>query len=301
MRRTFLSVTRFRTISAALACSILEAAQAQTPQAPSSRDSSPQIAIEPMTQVDPTTGAGYFSDPYPIRIAPQWANASLPPSFSGTTKQILSCWHLLRKDCFQGRPSDVQGGSLAQQAQAGGTTPGAFKTSSIFRDGSGRRHMATTVQVKNPTVYPDLKHWNVIVHAHPDAFSENADYDGKYVEDSGNLYLLYSRRLSENPAHDGIVAQPMRSETQLAPVAPIVLLAPDVIDGGLNSEYFFLFKASDQFKLVETGDVTVIGGKYVMAYSTGAYDQPNYKTGLAWPDTFLPLSDPTTGRFTSRT
>jgi len=41
----------------------------------------------------------------------------------------------------------------------------------------------------------------------------------------------------------------MRSETQLTPVAPIVLLAPDVIDGGLNFEYFFLFKANDHFKL----------------------------------------------------
>jgi len=217
-----MSVTKFCAASAALACSVLASAQAQTPQAPLSRDSRPQIAIEPMTQVDPTTGAGYFSDPYPIRIAPQWANASLPPSFSGTTKQILSCWHLLQKDCFQGRPFDVQGGSLAQHAQAEETTLGAFKTSNIFRDGSGRWHMATTVQVKNPTVYPNLKHWNVIVHAHPDAFSygvpqhwiadtllvgsfshpEKADYDGKYVEDSGNLYLLYSRRLSENPAHD---------------------------------------------------------------------------------------------------
>ncbi len=42
-----MSVTRFRTISAALACSILEAALAQTPQAPSGRDLRPQIAIEP--------------------------------------------------------------------------------------------------------------------------------------------------------------------------------------------------------------------------------------------------------------
>ena len=74
--------------------------------------------------------------------------------------------------------------------------------------------MATTVNIQNPA-FPNPGPWTVIVHAHPTipsadtiptdwvaytlllgsfAEPEAANYDGKYFEDAGNLYLLYSKR-----------------------------------------------------------------------------------------------------------
>ena len=119
-----------------------------------------------------------------------------------------------------------------------------------------------------------------------------ANYDGKYFEDNGQLYLLYSKRLSAAgaPARDGIVAQKMRSPTVLANSAPVILLQPNEGADALNSEFYFE-KGNAAFKLVETGNITVIHGKYALAYSTGAYDMGDYKTGVAWSDTLLP-SDP---------
>ncbi|MGI4757241.1 MAG: hypothetical protein ACRYGF_10375 [Janthinobacterium lividum] len=114
-----------------------------------------------------------------------------------------------------------------------------------------------------------------------------ANYDGKYFEDDGKLYLLYSKRLESRPvAHDGIVAQRM-----LAPdlADRTLLLAPDTGLESLNSELFHTVPApNDLFKLIETGNITRINGKYVMAYSAGDYQQKDYKTGLAYSDTLLP-------------
>ena len=270
----------------------------------------PQIAIEPMTHVVATTGSGYFSDPYPIHMPPLWINASTPPSFSGTTKEILSCWHLLRPACFEGRPLTITAGDdLIQQAKLQGSLLSTFENNNIMRDSAGQWHMATTVYVRNKA-FPDAGHWNTIVHAHPSAFSYSvptewvadtlligsfsqpakANYDGKYFEDAGSLYLLYSKRLSDQPARDGIVAQPMQSATLLAAAPPTIMVAPEDANGGYNSELFHPLDPNDQFKLIETGNVTQIDGKYALAYSTGAYDQIGYKTGVAWSDSFLPAA-----------
>ena len=46
-------------------------------------------------------------------------------------------------------------------------------------------------------------------------------------------------------------------------------------------------------KLVETGNIAKIGGKYALAYSTGAYNEPTYKAGIAWSDSFLPRTGQT--------
>ena len=283
--------------AAALATAGIAAARAQ------------QIAIQPMTQVDTTSATGYFAEPYPIHAAPRWTTAAIPQSFSGTTKEILSCPSSIQADCCTATPITVSvGPSLVQQAQEQGSTLTSFENNNIYRDHTGAWQMATTAYVKNPA-YADAGPWNVILHAHPaspspyavptewiadtlliGSFAQpvRANYDGKYFADSGNLYLLYSKRLSNQPARDGIVAQLMRSATQPASVAPTVLLKPDDADGGYNSEYFNGLNPPNQFKLIETGNVSVVDGKYAMAYSTGAYNQPGYKAGVAWSDTFLP-------------
>ncbi len=260
-----------------------------------------------MTTVDTATHTGYFSDPYPIHLAP-WMKPFLPQAFSGTTKEILSCPGKLAAACFNQIPFTVTvGDALKAQAKAMGTTiTDTIENNNIYQDQYGQYQMATTLFVKNPT-YPNASHWNVIVHAHatdpyyPTAWIADtvlvgtfarptkANYDGKYFEDNGKLYLIYSKRLTTAaPAHDGIVAQLMESPTQVAAGDPTILLQPDDANGGFNSEYFFVDHATNAFKLIETGNITQIDGKYVMAYSTGAYDEPDYKTGLAWSDTLLP-------------
>ena len=164
--------------------------------------------------------------------------------------------------------------------------------------------MAATYFVKNPSV-PHTGNWTVVVHAHPTnpldplswvadtllvgSFSQyaKANYDGKYFLDGDTLYLIYSRNLSENPVHDGIVAQRMISLTEPAATAPVTLLEP-APDAGFNSEFFFEDDPVSRFKLVETGNITRINGKYAMAYSTGDFQENDYKAGVAWSDTFLP-------------
>ncbi len=301
-----LPVIKFFIVAASAATALATAgiltarAQSYTPAYPAS---APQIAIQPMTQVDPASATGYFSDPYPIHAPPLWTTAPIPQSFSGTTKDILSCPGSIQADCFTATPITVSAGPLlVQQAQLQGSTLISFENNNIFRDNAGDWQMATTVYVQNPA-YPDAGPWNVIVHAHPAAASPyavptewiahtlligsftqpaRANYDGKYFADSGNLYLLYSKRLSNQPARDGIVAQLMRSAAQPASATATVLIKPDDADGGYNSEYFDSLNPEDQFKLIETGNVTIVDGKYALAYSTGAYNQPNYKTGVAW-------------------
>jgi len=93
---------------------------------------------------------------------------------------------------------------------------------------------------------------------------------------------------SSPTSQDGIVAQLMTSSTQLSSSAPTILLAPENnSDGGYNSELFDCENSTDQFKLIETGNITVVDGKYAMAYSSGSYETPCYKVGIAWSDSLL--------------
>ncbi|HEX3784508.1 MAG TPA: hypothetical protein VHX38_33025 [Pseudonocardiaceae bacterium] len=272
--------------------------------------------IQPMTKVTEQPKQGYFSDPYPIHLAADDANA-IPESLSGTTKQVLSCSGPPTADCFH--PSQSQlgvtiGSALAQQAAASGATLRTEINANIFQDDSGGWQMAVTYYVSNRD-HPKAANWTVILHAHPVDATGNAvpttwvadsllvgsfadptkaDYDGKYFEDAGKLYLVYSDRLSDTPARDGIVAQPMTSPEITTATAPTVLLAP----GDYSSELFFGLHQPDTFKLIETGNITEVDGKFVMAYSTGAYYEPDYKIGLAWSDTFLPTAGHTYRKMT---
>ena len=268
---------------------------------------SPRIAIHPMTNVVTAPRSGYFSDPYPIHLASS-VRASSPLSFSGTTPAILSCPGKIRRESFETTPLTVSAGPLTQEAAAYGSTISAIANNNIFQNHLGEWHMAASMYLKNPA-YPNAGTWNVIVHAHPTSPSDptdvptgwvadtvlvgsfvhpaEANYDGKYFEDGGNLYLIYSMSLF-NGYEDGIVAQLMQSPVRLAAEAPTVLINPDGVNGGFNSENYFGLDPDDTFKLLETGNVTKIQGKYVLAYSTGCYLETDYKAGVAWSDTFLP-------------
>jgi hypothetical protein len=267
-----------------------------------------------MTNVTENPRQGYFSDPYPIRVAASDA-AQIPQSFSGTTTQVLSCAGSLTPGCFRPTPIHVTiGPDLTQQAASSGATLHTEINNNIFQDDSGSWQMAVTYYVSNRR-FPKASQWTAILHAHPVNPSGNtvptswvadsllvgsftmptkANYDGKYVEDSGKLYLVYSDRLSDSPARDGILAQLMSSPESRASTPPTVLLAP----GDYSSELFFGLHNPSEFKLIETGNITEVDGKFVMAYSTGAYDEPDYKIGLAWSDTFLPAPGTTYRKIT---
>ena len=303
-RRVPVSISRCgrNFFAAVVIASCIAFAQAQN--APSAAS---QVAIEPATPMIEDAASGYFSDPYPIHLAPFLAGA--PQFFSGTTKAVIGCPGAATADCYRSIPIQISAGpELEAKAKAAGDTIGVFENNNIYQDDSGAWQMATTMYVKNPAAFPEVKHWNLIVHAHPTdpliptvwvtdsvlvgSFTEpaKANYDGKYFSDNGKLYVLYSKRLSKDgePAHDGIVAQALISATEPAAEPPVTLLQPETANGGFNSEYFFGLPPKNDFKLVETGNITKIGNTYVMAYSTGAYNQPDYKTGLAYSDAFLP-------------
>ena len=270
----------------------------------------PLPALEPMTTVDTAAHTGYFSDPYPIHVAP-WLRDLTPQAFSGTTKDILTCPGLAPAPaCFRQTPFTVtvDEALVAQAARFGTQVTSTIENSNIYQSNNGELSMAATLFVKNPD-YPNVTHWNVIVHAHPTdpllplhwvadsvlvgSFQTpaRANYDGKYFEDAGRLYLVYSKRLSgpNEPAHDGIVAQLLQSPAVTDATPPVPLLGPDTVNNGFNSELFFVDRPNSQFKLIETGNITRIGNKYVMAYSTGDYQEADYKAGLAYSDTFLPV------------
>ncbi|SEP51132.1 family 43 glycosylhydrolase [Amycolatopsis saalfeldensis] len=295
MRRTLwrIALTAVTTVGLTTACSTTP-----TESAPAG----PAQLIQPMTKVTTQPRQGYYSDPYPIRVAKP---GTLPQSFSGTTSELLSCAGTPTKGCFQATPMTVSiGPSLT--AQLAGSTLRNRINNNVFQDDSGAWQLAVTYYVANPR-YPQAKAWTAVVHARPAQASgtavptdwvadslvagdftkpTKANYDGKYFQDNGKLYLVYSERLTDNPARDGIVAQPMATAAIPAPGKPTVLLAP----GDFRSELFFGLDQPATFKLIETGNITQVNGKYVMAYSTGEYDDPGYKIGLAWSDTFLPAA-----------
>jgi hypothetical protein len=290
----------------AAVCSLaLQSAAAQTAAA-----SAGVFNIEPMTVVNRAEHAGYFGDPYPIHIA-QWLEPTLPQYFSGTTPSLMQCERPIKPGCFSSAPVSVKvSAALKSDVEAAGNVFGDQINRNIYQTLDGMWQMAITLYVhpKGDT----KEKWTVIAHAHPAdesasvtpptswiadkvligsvATNVRADYDGKYFEDNDNLYLIYSKRLDPSIAeHDGIVAQEMTSPKVLAPNDPVILLEPSDTDGGFNSEYFHTdHPATDKFKLIETGNITKIAGKYVMAYSAGDYQQLDYKTGVAYSDTLLP-------------
>jgi hypothetical protein len=274
--------------------------------------STPALApgIHPLTQVNVAANTGYFEDPLPIHLAQ--AAGSYLPSISGTTAEILGCT-TLAVGCYTPSTLSVTTGAALKSQLPANVTLRGYQNNNVYQDNAGNWQMATTVTVNNAVANPNGLPWNVILHASPvsgSASSSNgvpltwssdtllvgslttradANYDGKYIEDNGNLYLIYSRNLQTSPTtQDGIVAQLMVSATQLNSSGPTTLLAPENnSDGGYNSELFDCQSSTDQFKLIETGNITVVDGKYAMAYSSGSYETPCYKVGIAWSDALL--------------
>lgn len=116
--------------------------------------------------------------------------------------------------------------------------------------------------------------------------NEDANYDGKYFRTpEGKLFLVYQKQLHKKPMkRDGVVAWAMNDPKTPAAGNATLLLAPDE---GLNSENYHNH-TDDGFKLIETGNIRAINGKFLMAYSVGAFNRPTYKLAVAYSDTFLP-------------
>ena len=265
--------------------------------------------IHPLTPVNASANTGYFEDPLPIHQT--GAAGSYLPSIAGTTHQILDCTTLAASCYTPSTLTITTGDALTSQLPANTQLKG-YQNNNVYQDNAGNWQMATTVTVNNPSANPNGLPWNVILHASPVSGSAtsangvplswtadtllvgsfttqaNANYDGKYIEDNGTLYLIYSQRLQPSPAQDGIVAQSMVSATQLSSSPPAPLLAPENnSDGGYKSELFDCASTTNQFKLIETGNISVVNGKYAMAYSTGSYETPCYKVGIAWSDSLI--------------
>lgn len=281
------------------------------------------VDIEKMLAA-PDGGSPFFSDPYPVYRTQHGTSVADPHIVFGTPKAAMLCPGPLRSGCYRRIPITIQlSPTVTAQATADGTIIVGTQNHNPFQGANGAWDMALTVSVRpqpapgqpttdRPKAGPPQpgrprSHWTVVLHAHPVgpadpvpttwvadsvlegslAHDERANYDGKYYENAGALYLLYSKRLSEKPGRAGIVAQPMSSPTQPSDSPPVVLLEPGS-GAEFSSEDFFLDAPKSQFKLVETGNISQIDGRYVMAYSAGAFDENDYKTGLAWSTTFLP-------------
>ena len=276
-------------------------AKAAQPPAIPAATPTPPLAIQPMTTIG-AGGAGYFADPYPVRLAP--SNGGRTLVFSGTTKAIMWCSYPVSARCFSWTPATIDLGTVGAEIAAAGASFTNFQNLDVFQDDAGGWHAALAIGVNSPA-HPN--HWTVLVHAHaaaaaapgiaPTAWSADTvlsgsfanpvegNYDGKYFEDGGQLYLLYVKNLVPGPAlRNGIAIQPMLSPTQPAPGNPTILLTPGDQYGPLNSEWY----ANTQAKLVEAPYIAKIAGKYALIYSTGAYLDVGYKAGVAWSDTLMP-------------
>ena len=259
--------------------------------------------IQAMTRVDVAAGSGYFEDPYPIRRLGAATPVGLP-TFSGTTKQLLSCTGPIRPGCFSGAAVQLNAAVFRGQVAAAGSSVVTFQNLNIFQDGGGTWQMAVTAVLSRP----GAANWSVVLHASPTSPGSGVptawvpdallvgdlakpapdNYDGKYFEDGGTLYLVYNKQLVVGP--DGVVAQAMATASNPAGSDPVPLLGPETADGGYRSELAYGLDQPGTIKLIETGNVAKINGKYVMTYSDGTYDRTSYKAGIAWSDTFLPAA-----------
>ena len=267
------------------------------------------LAISPLTDAAPEPPTGYFSDPYPVTLP--GVGSGLPIQlFSGTATTLLACPDHVPGTCLEGGQITLDPGSVGDAAARSGATLTAAENYNIAPDANGQWQMIATYFVQNTAVLSRHAPWTIIVHAHPvgaqwpmrwsaDSIlvgsltaAAPANYDGKLFVDAGKLYLIFSRNLSLAPLRDGLVAQRLIDPRTPAADPPVVLLAPTA-GAGYASEKYTADEANDGFKLVETGNITKIDGKYALAYSTGSYDRIDYKSGVAWSDTFLPVAGTT--------
>lgn len=271
-------------------------------------DPEANITIYPITKVNKANDTGYFSDPFHV---PYQDNQGI--YISGTTHAYLNCGKTLQPKCasepFQpDRYHSTQ--ALQDKAQqhnvsicGGGAGIHPYQSPDRSWDA------VVTLHIRNSSSCDGHWDWSVIVHAYPKdsdevsvppsswigdkllvgSFSENTDanYDGKYFRTPDDkLYLVYQKQKSKppnGPKRDGIVAWPMDDpETKTPGTKPTYLLLPDE---NHNSENYVV--GDDGFKLIETGNIRAINGKFVMAYSVGAYNHITYKSAIAFSDTFL--------------
>ncbi|KAL2276604.1 hypothetical protein FJTKL_00776 [Diaporthe vaccinii] len=262
--------------------------------------------FQPLTDVDEDHHKGYFSDPYHV----PYANETRV-YISGTTHKYLECDGELTPKCAT--PSNIAWDyttalnhtmtkAKVQVCGVAGIHP--FQTVSNDKkswDAAVTLHVLEESKKCNGT-----SGWSVIVHASPVGpttetppdswegdqvlvgnFKDNVDanYDGKYFRTpEGKLYLVYQKQISKPPKRDGVYAWPMKDPLTLATDNATLLLGPDE---GLNSENYHNH-SDNAFKLIETGNIRAINGKFLMAYSVGAYNRPTYKLAVAYSDTFLP-------------
>lgn len=275
------------------------------------------IAIHPITDVNEAHRKGYFSDPFHVPV-----HGSHKIYISGTTHAYLKCnsSSLLPK-CATRRPIKYNtSDALVKQAHDNGAHICSSAGIHPFQSGPGANgwDAVVTLHVQdNPDCEGEgIKGWSVIAHARRAAgatggdgdgpptswvgdklmvgsFAHRADanYDGKYFRTpGGELYLLFSKRLPSSGGdgerkRDGVAALPLSDpRTVVSGSAATFLLVPG--EDGLRSENYIT--ANDSFRLVETGNVRAVNGKFVMAYSVGAFFNQSYKLSVAYSDTFLP-------------
>ncbi|KAI0548888.1 hypothetical protein F4679DRAFT_288427 [Xylaria curta] len=263
------------------------------------------IDIYPITKADKP----YFSDPYHV---PYEGNRGI--YISGTTSDYLECGTFLQPRCASRHANNYTSGEALLKQKGNSAYICSVAGIHPFESGSGTSRSwdaAVTLHVQNTSDCDGITGWSVIVHAHPEnsstidspptswvgdqlligSFStpEDANYDGKYFRTpAGQLYLVYSKQQSHEPKRDGVAAWPMDDPRTKAPSSNATFLL--VPDDDLNSEDYITGK--DNFKLIETGNIRAINGKFVMAYSAGAYFNKTYKAGVAYSDTFLPSQSP---------
>lgn len=264
--------------------------------------------IRPITTVDITNHTGYFSDPYLVPFS-----GASSTYISGTTQKYLFCSGDLSPQCGQETPNSVDFSDMQTQAEQAGAQICSIAGLRPFQETSGLWDMVLVLHMDPIGNCDASSHWNVLVHASPNtrsttppvswtadavlvgSFSDSsaqANYDGRYFEDSGQLYLIYVKSLSISPQRFGLVAQAMVSPTTLDSTGPVLLLQPNPDNNDpLNSEGYS--GLANSFKLVESGNITKINGKYVLVYSAGQYDKKTYKAAVAYSDTFLPAAGET--------
>lgn len=263
-----------------------------------------KINIKPLTNVVKDQ-SGYFSDPFHA----VYDNAQTV-YLSGTSGDYLECDGFLSPGCgsVHGlQPNHyVHSESIKQAATDAGVEICGNAGLHPYQTPAGVWHAAVTLHVDQDPQCEGLKGWSLIVHASPkdnpisatppDAWvgdhvligsfaeREDANYDGKYFRTpAGKLYLVYQKNHSIDPKIDGVVALPMDAPKQKTQGGDITwLLLPDE---DLGSENYV--NGNDSLKLIETGNMHAINGKFVMAYSVGAYNHKSYKAGVAFSDTFL--------------
>ena len=254
------------------------------------------ITVHPLTPVNESNRTGYFSDPFHVAHTD---NQSV--YIAGTTHQYLECHTALQPRCASTHPNRYRTSKdLNTTAEKAGTTICGAAGIHPFYTGSGANaswNAVVTLHVQKSPKCDGISGWSVIVHAHPDdsqtsstppsswtgdqilvgSFSEDVDanYDGKYFQTpAGELYLVYQKQKSANPKRDGVVALPMDSPTTPKPgINATFLLLPDE---DLNSENYI--SGNDSFKLIETGNIRAINGKFIM--QLGLLDQGYWPDGV---------------------